>query len=158
METNPANPSAVATVCGIRPRYALAGPPLRFANYQKLLPLEFANGGPRSSSHSTGESHPPHAIAGHPLVSPFHPKCSTLSGAVVCNSPCLTLFDSPQTPLTAAIVSAIAISRVHDHPSFVPSQMWMAQGDHHSGDPASGCRLCLIACNSRQFDETWGRA
>lgn len=145
METTPGNPSAPGFGCGIPTPPVIAGAPLLFPRHQKFSSPHEPAGDPIL---------PPHASAGDPS-----PVCLVQQklGAILCDLPCLPLFLPTQTRVTTAIASAIAILQLEDYPS-VPFEMWMGEGVHHSGPAAPSCRLCLIACNSRQVDENRGRA
>lgn len=62
------------------------------------------------------------------------------------------LFRLPNLPAIAIARPTVAICRACERftarrPAFI------ADADHQGGDAALSCRLCLTACNSRQFDE-----
>jgi hypothetical protein len=176
MESNPAKPSVPDLGYEILSPCPLAGAPLRFTHHQKLLPPHVPAGTPLVFVHHQKLSRPhppagtplvfvhhqklsrPHPPAGTPLAFPIHQNCPAALGALLCNLPCLTLFGAPRKPLTTAAAPGIAVPRRYGCPFMAPSQMWTGDGGHHSGGAAPSCRLCLIACNSRQFDEYRGRA
>jgi len=158
METNPGNPSAPPIVCGIQPPYPLVWSSFCFAHDQKLSSPAFNTGGvfPYLAKHENFSSlHSPIVGASG---SPVHRECLPRLGAALCNLPSLSLFDSTPIPLSAAIAPGIAIPRPHGGVLLAPFQTPMGVAGHQMRVAAPSCRLCLIACNSRQFDEHWGRA
>jgi hypothetical protein len=90
-----------------------------------------------------------------PYVSPRGLKCAHTTFALgargLRNMLPRVVFDSP-APQRTTIAMAKAISgELVDHlrpPYSAPS----AAEVHHGGNAARSCRLCLIACNSRQID------
>ena len=80
---------------------------------------------------------------------------------IPCNRNYAVFLPLPRTawPFHLPIRSTIAIAS----PSVVSGPAWrrfaachlafIADADHQGGNAALSCRLCLIACNSRQIDE-----
>lgn len=70
-----------------------------------------------------------------------------------CAFPCLTLLLASKKAQRGTIAPAIAF--VIASATLIDSlyQLQHSVEVHQGGDAALSCRLCLIACNSRQFDE-----
>ena len=73
--------------------------------------------------------------------------------AFSCASPCLTLPRASKSAQRGSIAAAIAFAVA----SIISLPQSQHPGEaHQCGGAVVSCRLCLIACNSRQFDEVWG--
>jgi hypothetical protein len=76
-----------------------------------------------------------------------------LAGGSSCHSEYVWSIDVPSMPQSTAIVLAIVavgcVTVLHAR----LGQVQRAGVVHQGSDAALSCRLCLIACNSRQFDE-----
>jgi hypothetical protein len=81
---------------------------------------------------------------------------TTLSGGSACTSTYFPCFRSNEA-LETAPATAIALSGGVLEVAFRPARALIRERSqrvvHQGSDDALSCRLCLIACNSRQFDE-----
>jgi hypothetical protein len=111
-----------------------------------------------------GTTLPPAFVSSDPLFSrplraasiPTHSLSQSPAGGFSCHSVTLrvsVVTTSPQSAFTALaiafLVSAVACLSVH-------GQSKQSVVVHQGGEAAVSCRLCLIACNSSQFDEVDG--
>lgn len=70
-----------------------------------------------------------------------------------CASLCLTLPQASKKAQRIAIAPAMAFLITSATSIDSPRLSQLLAEAHHDGSDAASCRLCLIACNSRQFDE-----
>jgi hypothetical protein len=87
---------------------------------------------------------------------PSHALSQSSAGGFSCHSVTLrvsVVTTSPQSAFTALAIRLVVLAVAH---LSVQGQSKQSVVVHQGGDAALSCRLCLIACNSRQFDEVDG--
>jgi hypothetical protein len=108
----------------------------------------------RLYSQTGGSSHPLPIFAHR--VSPRGPKCLYIAPYSYTRVGSL---HSPEGTLLPPIPRIVAIAPLNRDTGAVydsfdaPRLLRWAEGGHQGSEAALSCRLCLIACNSRQFDE-----
>jgi hypothetical protein len=82
----------------------------------------------------------------------------SFSGEFPCRYPCLGTSDALPIVIKGVIATALAIPVASQTQYALSSESKKADEVHQGSDAVASCRLCLIACNSRQFDEAGVRA
>lgn len=117
---------------------------------------------PEPNPNVTEESELVHPSPGHsPCISPLLGSFPAKGWKCIDPKHRTSAFAGRIGPLIAPTIASAPQRQGIASGTALPTALWpviSAEGVHQSVGGGRSCRLCLIACNSRQFDETDARA